>query len=54
MSDVIHIRSAIEQGDGLAAQPLGVSTASAEGDWGYARVWLQLETTGGRDHNAAS
>jgi hypothetical protein len=31
-----------------AAQALGVSTATAERYWNYARAWLHQEMTGGR------
>ena len=47
MSDVTRILSAIEQGDGRAAEALGVSTTTAENDWTYARSWLRLEMAGG-------
>jgi len=30
-----------------AAQTLGISTSTAEGDWTYARSWLKLEMSGG-------
>src|SRR5207245_6090640 len=32
-----------------AAQALGVSTATAENDWVYARCWLRLAIEGGMD-----
>lgn len=32
-----------------AAQALGVSTSTAENDWAYARSWLKLEMSDGRE-----
>ena len=35
-----------------AAQALGVSTATAESDWAYARCWLRLEIEGGEKRSS--